>query len=165
MAEPEFWLRGPVDGVAPVLQPVAHSLLQVREDVAHALTALTAERIWTRVGGAASIGFHAKHVCGSLDRLFTYARGEALTPGQLAFLESERDPGIPPAGADALRSLVNDAVDRALAQVRATSERTLIEAREVGRRRLPSTTLGLLFHAAEHATRHAGQIVTTAKIV
>jgi hypothetical protein len=25
--------------------------------------------------------------------------------------------------------------------------------------------LGLLFHAAEHSTRHAGQLVTTAKII
>jgi hypothetical protein len=25
--------------------------------------------------------------------------------------------------------------------------------------------LGLLFHAAEHAQRHAGQIITTAKVV
>jgi uncharacterized damage-inducible protein DinB len=25
--------------------------------------------------------------------------------------------------------------------------------------------LGLLFHAAEHSTRHAGQLITTAKIV
>ena len=35
----------------------------------------------------------------------------------------------------------------------------------VGRAGLPSTVRGLLFHAAEHAQRHAGQIVTTAKIV
>jgi uncharacterized damage-inducible protein DinB len=25
--------------------------------------------------------------------------------------------------------------------------------------------LGLLFHAAEHCTRHAGQMITTAKVV
>ncbi|MGH7497555.1 MAG: hypothetical protein ACREL3_01755 [Gemmatimonadales bacterium] len=36
--------------------------------------------------------------------------------------------------------------------------------REVGRKRLPSTTLGLVFHAAEHSSRHAGQIVTLAHI-
>jgi hypothetical protein len=35
----------------------------------------------------------------------------------------------------------------------------------VGRAQLPSTTLGLLVHAAEHATRHVGQIITTAKII
>jgi uncharacterized damage-inducible protein DinB len=58
---------------------------------------------------------------------------------------------------------VSDAVERALAQIRATPDSTLAESREVGRRRLPSTVLGLLFHAAEHSTRHAGQMITTAK--
>ena len=71
MAEPEYWLRGPVDGVAPLLQPVAHSLLQVREDVAAALARLTPVQIWTTPAQAASVGFHAKHLCGSVDRLLT----------------------------------------------------------------------------------------------
>jgi len=35
----------------------------------------------------------------------------------------------------------------------------------VGRQRLPSTVLGLLYHAAEHATRHAGQAATTTTIL
>ena len=35
----------------------------------------------------------------------------------------------------------------------------------VDRDRLPSTVLGLLSHAAEHATRHTGQALTTLKIV
>jgi uncharacterized damage-inducible protein DinB len=30
---------------------------------------------------------------------------------------------------------------------------------------LPSTTIGLLYHAAEHTVRHAGQVLTTAKIL
>jgi uncharacterized damage-inducible protein DinB len=165
MSEPEYWLRGPVRGVAPPLQPVAHALLQAREDVAQVVTPLTAGQLWTRPGRAASIGFHVRHLCGSLDRLLTYARGESLTADQLAYLTAEGSAGSPPADAAALVSLVNDAVERALAQVRATTEAALSEARAVGRRRLPSTTLGLLFHAAEHATRHAGQIITTAKIV
>jgi hypothetical protein len=42
---------------------------------------------------------------------------------------------------------------------------SLLEPREVGRARLPATVLGVLFHCAEHTQRHAGQIVTTAKIV
>jgi uncharacterized damage-inducible protein DinB len=165
MAEPEYWLRGPVDGVAPLLQPVAHSLLQVREDVAAALARLTPVQIWTTPAQAASVGFHAKHLCGSLDRLLTYARNEAITPDQLAYLAAEKDAGNPAADGAALVSLVSAAVERALAQVRATDAGALTGRREVGRRRLPSTVIGLLFHAAEHATRHAGQILTTAKIV
>jgi uncharacterized damage-inducible protein DinB len=35
----------------------------------------------------------------------------------------------------------------------------------VGRARLPTNVLGLLFHTAEHAARHAGQVVTTMKLV
>ena len=30
---PEVWLRGPLEGFAPVVMPAAHALLQVREDL------------------------------------------------------------------------------------------------------------------------------------
>jgi hypothetical protein len=30
---------------------------------------------------------------------------------------------------------------------------------------LPRNVLGLLFHVAEHSARHAGQAITTAKVV
>jgi hypothetical protein len=49
--------------------------------------------------------------------------------------------------------------------VRTTPRDSLLVERKVGRAGLPSTTLGLLFHAAEHAMRHAGQAITTARIV
>jgi len=165
MAEPEYWLRGPIDGIAPLLQPVAHSLLQAREDVAAALSRTPVEHVWVSPHGAASIGFHVKHLCGSLDRLLSYARGEALTSAQLAYLHAESAPGSPPADAAVLIALVDEAVGRALRQLRGTSAATLTEARAVGRQQLPSTVIGLLVHAAEHTTRHAGQIITTAKIV
>jgi len=165
MPEPEYWLRGPIDGFAPLLQPVAHSLCQAREDVAAALSHTPAEHLWMTPQGAASIGFHVKHLCGSLDRLMSYARGEALTAAQLAYLEMESAPGTPPADAAALIALVDEAVERALWQLRGTSVATLTDARAVGRQRLPSTVIGLLVHVAEHTTRHAGQIITTAKIV
>src|SRR2546423_7454408 len=125
MAEPEYWLRGPIDGVAPLLQPVAHSLFQAREDVAAALSRVPVEHLWIAPHGAASIGFHVKHLCGSLDRLFSYARGEALTAAQLAYLQTESAPGTPPADAAALVALVDEAVGRALQQRRGTSARSL----------------------------------------
>ena len=165
MAEPEYWLRGPIAGVAPLLQPVAHALFQTREDVAATLSCLPLEHLWSTSHGAASIGFHVKHLCGSLDRLLSYARGDALTAPQLAYLQTQHEPGAPPADAAALVALVDAAVERALLQLRGTSTATLTDARAVGRQRLPSTVIGLLFHAAEHTTRHAGQIITTAKIV
>ena len=163
MSQPEPWLRGPVAGIPPLLMPVAHALVMAREDVEAAISALSADELWARPNGAASAGFHAMHLAGSLDRLFTYARGEQLGDEQRAALEREKSP--PPLSAAQLVRLVNDTVDRALAQLRATDERTLLEPREVGRMKLPSNVLGLLFHAAEHTQRHVGQVVTTAKVV
>lgn len=165
MSLPEAWLRGPVDGVPPLLMPAAHALVGAAEDIERAVEGLSVDQVWATVGGAATLGFHLKHVAGSLDRLLTYARGEALTDAQRAFLDGESDPGGPPAEAAELVAGVHAAVERALAQLRATPPETLLEARGVGRQRLPSTVLGLLFHAAEHTQRHTGQIVTTARIV
>lgn len=163
--EPEHWLRGPVPDVPPLLQPVAHALLQAREDVGRAAAGLSAAELWTAPGGAASAGFHLKHLAGSLDRLLTYARGEGLSAGQRAQLAAEREPGDPPLDGARLRAMAEEAIDRALAQVKATDEATLLDERRVGRAGLPSTVLGLLFHAAEHTTRHCGQLITTAKVV
>jgi uncharacterized damage-inducible protein DinB len=169
MTEPEVWLRGPLPDVLPELQPVAHSLLQVREEI-EAAASLSPEQLSARPGGAASIGFHLTHLAGSLDRLLTYARDETLNAAQRAALAAEEREDTPGQSPDvlALDILVRaalDALDRALAQVRATPLCTLDEARAVGRARLPSTVLGLLVHAAEHAQRHSAQIITTAKIL
>jgi hypothetical protein len=166
--KPEVWLRGPLPDVLPELQPVAHSLLQVREEI-EAAASLSPKQLWARPGGAASIGFHLTHLAGSLDRLLTYARDKTLNAAQRAALAAEEREGIPgqPPETPALvlvRAAL-DALDRALAQVRATPLCTLDEARAVGRARLPSTVLGLLVHAAEHAQRHSAQIITTAKVI
>lgn len=161
---PEVWLRGPIADVPAMLQPVAHSLLQCREEVESHLGSLPAERLFTRPGGAASIGYHVRHAIGSLDRLLTYARGEALSPGQMAALKTEGDVDEDPNAASKLVASFSAAVDRALAQLRATDERTLLDLRAVGRSQLPSTVVGLLFHAAEHTQRHMGQMVTTVRV-
>jgi uncharacterized damage-inducible protein DinB len=165
MSEPEVWLRGPIENVAPMLQPVAHSLLQCRNEVHATIPALGPAEVWARPGGAASIGYHVRHAVGSLDRLLTYARGEQLTEAQLAAMRGERRAEDRDDIVEALAAEFDAAVDRALAQVRATDPSTLLEPREVGRARLPSTVIGLLFHAAEHTQRHVGQLVTTAKLV
>lgn len=165
MQQPEAWLRGPVEGVPPYLMPVAHALVQAVEDVERAAAPLSVDELWTRPGGAASVGFHLRHVAGVVDRLLTYARGETLGAGQLAALRAEGEPGDPPAEADALLRELRRAVERALAQLRSTGPEELLEPRAVGRKRLPSNVLGLLFHAAEHAQRHTGQVVATATIV
>ena len=164
-SQPEAWLRGPVAGIAPALQPVAHSFIGAREDVVAPLGGLTEHQLWLEPGGAASIGFHLRHLAGSTDRLLTYARGEALTPSQKEALAAERTSPHPrPTVAELLRGW-DTAVESALRQLAATAETELGAARLIGRAQLPSTVLGLLVHAGEHATRHAGQIITTAKIV
>jgi hypothetical protein len=162
---PEAWLRGPIDGVDPFLMPAAHALVQAGEEIESAVQGLTPQQVWARPGGAASIGFHLRHVVGSLDRLLTYARGAGLDAHQRAFLELETEPCDPPIGPEALVAGVRRATQAALQTCRETPRDALLQPRTVGRAALPSTVLGLLFHAAEHAQRHAGQIVTTAKVV
>jgi uncharacterized damage-inducible protein DinB len=161
---PEVWMRGPVPGIPPLLQPAAHSLLQSLEEVRRIVAPLSPGELWARPGGVASVGFHLRHAAGSLDRLLTYARGEALTAEQRAFLDTEGEPGSPPAQAAGLVAAFETQVERALEQIRETPEPILLEPRGVGRLQLPSTVLGLLFHAAEHTQRHVGQIMTTARI-
>ena len=148
-----------------MLQPPAHALIMAREDIDAALTGISEDQLWLRPNDVASLGFHLAHLAGSTDRLMTYARGEPLSDAQRAVLVRELRIGeIRPA----LEALLDDwhrTVTAALQQLAATPESTLQEPRLVGRAQLPSTGLGLLFHAAEHAARHTGQIVTTAKLV
>ena len=162
---PEVWLRGPLPAVPPLLQPVAHALLQAREEIAEIMADFPAARLAERPLGLASVGFHLRHLTGVLDRTFTYARGEALSAAQLAYLAAE---GQPPTHAGAVAELVqlfSDQVDKALAQLANTDAACLPEWRGVGRAQLPSTVIGLLVHAAEHTTRHVGQLLVTARVV
>ena len=164
-ADTEAWQRGPVEGFEPLLMPVVHALIQVREDLERLAASIPDAHVWQRPGGAASIGFHVRHTAGALDRLFTYARGDALSDAQRVTARAERDPGEPPATLGVLVSDAGDVIARALDQLRRTRADVLLEPRKVGRAGLPSTVLGLLFHAAEHSTRHVGQAITTAKIL
>jgi len=164
-SQPEPWLRGPVPGIPTLLQPAAHAFLLALEDVEVAVSDVSVDQLWLEPGGAASLGFHLLHLTGSTDRLLTYARGEALSASQRAALAAERVLAPPYPLLDELLIGWCNTVEGALSQLAATPETTLNESRLVGRAQLPSTVLGLLFHAAEHAQRHVGQIVTTAKIV
>jgi len=161
----EAWLSGPVEGVPNALMPAAHSLLDALDDMERAASVLTVEQLWMRLGGAASVGFHIRHVAGSVERLLTYARGGSLTPAQLAAVPLEGEPGERPRTATELLAALHVSVFDALNEYRVTRPEVLSEARRVGRAGLPSTVQGLLFHAAEHARRHAGQVVATTKII
>ena len=160
---PEVWLRGPLPEVPALLQPVAHALLQAREEVIAEMAGFREELLWERPGGVASVGFHLQHLAGVLDRLFTYAQGRTLSEGQALALGAE---GVPDMGirSSALVTAFERQVDRALEQLRTTDERILTEYRGVGRAQLPSTVLGLLVHAAEHTQRHVGQLLVTVRV-
>ena len=49
--------------------PVAHALLQAREDLERLAVSVPDEHVWTRPGGAASISYHVLHAGCSIDRL------------------------------------------------------------------------------------------------
>lgn len=161
----EAWLRGPLPGIDPWLQPAAHALVQAADEFDAAASPLSTGALWARPAGVASVGYHLRHIAGSIDRLLTYARGGSLDARQVAALEDETRPGDPPADAAALVAEARAAVARALDVLRTTPVASLTEPRGVGRQALPTTVLGLLFHIGEHTQRHAGQIVTTARIV
>lgn len=164
-ARPEVWLRGPVAGITPVLQPVAHALLQAREEVEAMMANFPDQQLWSRPGGVASPGFHLQHLSGVLSRLFSYARGEALSPAQREALKLEDAASRPDVTVASLVAAFARQVDLTIEELRATEERTLTAAREVGRAKLPSTVLGLIVHAAEHTQRHVGQLLVTVRVL
>lgn len=164
MTEPEMWLRGAVPDVPALFQPVAHSLLQCLEEVRETLPAVPPNEIWARRGDSAAVGYHVRHAIGSLDRLLTYARGEPLSAEQLATMRAESDASLAPRTAGELMVAFERAVHGALEQVKGTTDSSAFTHRAVGRELLPSTVLGLLFHAAEHTQRHVGQMTTLVRV-
>lgn len=161
----EVWLRGPLPDIPPLLQPVAHALLQARNEVNALMLSFPEHLLWERPANVASVGFHLQHLTGVLDRLFTYARAEALSPEQLAALSAEGTPDELAASVHKLVERFSEQIDKALDQLRQIDERTLTDARGVGRAQLPSTVLGLLVHAAEHTMRHVGQLSVTVRVL
>lgn len=164
MANTEWWQRGPVDGIPAALQPVAHILLQVGESV-HDLVEKLSQSEWNaRPADIASAAFHVRHITGVIDRLFTYARGEALSPAQFAALRLEGD-HLETADVQTALDALQARIDEAVAELRTIDVATLGDFRAVGRAKLPSTVIGCLVHGAEHAMRHVGQLSVTTRVV
>jgi uncharacterized damage-inducible protein DinB len=158
----EFWMSGPVENIPGLLQPIAHTLLQVRREVNDIMQDFPEHLLWNGLAGMASPGFHLKHIPGVMERLFTYAKQGSLSPQQLKSL-SEEGKGLPGESLDILLERLNRQVDLALSQLASTDPQDLTSLRGVGRKQLPSTVIGLLFHTAEHCMRHTGQLLVTAK--
>jgi uncharacterized damage-inducible protein DinB len=164
MSKTEWWQRGPIDGIPTALQPVAHILLQVRETVTELVENLTIDEWNARPAGVAAAAFHIRHIAGVIDRLFTYARGDALSEAQFEALRSE-GATVDAAGVATALATLDARVDAAIAELRAIDPATLGAFRGVGRAKLPSTVLGCLVHGAEHSMRHVGQLSVTTRIV
>jgi uncharacterized damage-inducible protein DinB len=162
---PEVWLRGPLPGCPPLLQPVAHALLQAREEINELLIRFRDDALWSRPAGVASVGFHLQHMAGVADRLFTYARGEALSEGQLSALAGEQHPPFPGCVTADLLEKFNRQIDTSLDELQQIGPDTLTSYRAVGRGQLPSTVIGLLVHCAEHTMRHTGQMLVTVRVL
>ena len=164
LKQPEVWLRGPIEEMPQLLQPAAHALLQTSEELPYWLDEFPDEKLWKKPAGRASVGFHLKHLTGVLDRMLSYAQGRALTQEQFDYLKSE---GIQDETSTTEELIANfqQKVVQALAYFKTLDESTIKSARTVGRKELPSTVIGLLFHAAEHSQRHLGQLIATVSFV
>jgi len=160
----EVWLRGPLEDVPALLQPVAQALLQAREELEELMAGCPDSLLGQKVAGMASPGFHLHHLTGVLNRLFAYARGEALTAEQLDYLSAEGKVSENITVIDLVEQFDHE-VDKAISQLITIDEQTLKEFRGVGRAQLPSTVMGLYVHAAEHTMRHLGQLLVTAKVL
>jgi hypothetical protein len=108
------------------------------------------------------LGFHLRHIAGSVERLTTYLMDEQLTMEQIAAMKAENTPG---ARLKDLLAGVDASLSASEARLRTIDPSKLHEPRYIGRKRLPSTVLGLLVHIAEHTQRHLGQAITTSKLL
>jgi uncharacterized damage-inducible protein DinB len=160
----EVWMRGPIPGIPSLLQPVAHALLQAQEEIHTQLKDFPASRLWDTPFDCASVAFHLQHIKGVLDRLFTYAESKSLSEEQLSDLAAE---GKMQAHITlhSLLAALDAQIMISLTKLKATEEYALAVPRGIGRKQIPTTLGGLLFHAAEHTMRHTGQLLVTIKIL
>jgi hypothetical protein len=158
---PEPWLRGPLAGVSPFIAPTMRGFEQALEDLAKWTEGLTEEQIWRTHGDIGSLGFHMKHIAGSTERLATYAAGLQLTPEQLTDMKAEQQPGE---SREELLARMGEAFRRAAGLLRSLDPAALEAPREIGRKRLPSTAIGVVVHIAEHAARHVGEAIVIARL-
>ncbi len=158
----EPWLRGTLMELDPLRRGVVHALWLASEDVTRWSESLSDAEMETRPFGLPSVGFQMRHMVRSLDRLLTYAEGRQLNEEQMSALTTEMVAGE---SREAVLAEFEGGMRLAESRVVAFSPGSQTEARGVGRKILPTTVGGLLVHCAEHTQRHAGQMVTTAKVV
>jgi len=158
----EPWFRGTHPEVPAAARAVLHALELALDDLTHWTAGLTDAEVHSQPLGLTSIAFHLRHIARSIDRILSYAEGKQLTAGQLAALKAEE------AGDESLAALlaeVEAAFSDADRRVRILATANLDTPRTVGRKQLPTSIGGALIHVADHTQRHAGEVITTAKVL
>jgi hypothetical protein len=144
-----------------MLAPALYTFQQTREDLARHTAGLSVSQVWARPHGLAPLGFHLRHIAGSVDRLTAYLEGRSLDAAQMAALAAEMEPG---GDLEELLADIDGALRRTEEIIRTIEPAMFAEQRWVGRKRLPTTVIGLLVHIAEHTQRHLGQAIGAAQL-
>ena len=158
----EPWMRGSWQQLEPVQRAAVHALEQTLEDAERWCACLNTPQMNATPHGLPSVAFHLRHIARSLKRLRTYSAGALLDDAQLSALATEHDPVN---DAAAVLTEFRVGVHEAITWAGDVPTASFAQPRGIGRRQLPTTVAGLLIHCAEHTQRHAGQFVTTAKLV
>jgi uncharacterized damage-inducible protein DinB len=158
----EPWLRGTYADVPAAGRAVLHALDLAVDDIAKWTAGLTDAEVRSAPLGLTPIAYHLRHIARSTDRILAYAEGNQLTAEQLVALKAEST------GEESLAELIAEveiSFSNAADRIRTLATADLNTPRFVGRKQLPTSIGGALIHVADHTQRHAGQIVTTAKVI
>ena len=158
----EPWLRGTYADVPAAGRAVLHALDLAVDDIAKWTAGLTDAEVRSAPLGLTPIAYHLRHIARSTDRILAYAEGNQLTAEQLVALKAEST------GEESLAELIAEveiSFSSAADRIRTLATADLNTPRFVGRKQLPTSIGGALIHVADHTQRHAGQIVTTAKVI
>lgn len=164
MSRKEVWLREEfIPDLSPILQPAGNALLEAAEETTSFLENFPESKLWEKPFGSASVGFHLLHISGFLDRLLTYADGNILSESQLEYLQKENE--IHAVDAQTLLSKTLNSIHQAIEKLKTYPENSFTDIRFVGRNKIKTTLIGLIFHSAEHTMRHVGQLLVTTRIL
>jgi uncharacterized damage-inducible protein DinB len=158
----EPWLRGTHADTPAVGRAVLHAFDLALDDITKWTEGLSDLEVHAQPLGLPAISFHLKRIARSTDRLLTYAEGGQISADQLALLKSEQ------LGSETLPELIAEletSFSNAGDRVRVLATADFNTFRGVGRKQLPTSIGGALVHVADHAQRHVGQVVTTAKVI
>src|SRR2546429_5154744 len=86
-SQPEPWLRGTKQDVPAGPRAVLHALELAEEDLQRWCRDFTDDELQSSPLGLPALAFHLRHIPRSIDRLLTYAEGDALSVQQLAELK------------------------------------------------------------------------------